>query len=89
METLCQSIMSEEETGETTMKCGICGREATSSLCKYHEEAREQVNSGYQKWVRAYGQIEMKDYLDKVKRNDHTGQWAKEIAEMVLEGLRE
>jgi len=71
------------------MKCEICGREGAFALCRYHEEAKQRVCSGYQQWVKAYGRMEWKDYLDKVKRNDHTGQWAKEIAEMMLEGFQE
>lgn len=87
METLCQSLMPKEEKGEAIMRCKICGRGATSTLCKYHEEAKRNVNSRYQHWVKAYGQMEWKDYLDKVKRNGHTGQWAKEVVEMMLGGI--
>ncbi len=88
METVYQPLVSKQETEESTVKCEICGRGATTTMCKYHEEAKQRINYGYQQWVKAYGRIGMKDYLDKVKRNDHTGQWAKEVAEMMLEGLR-
>jgi len=88
MEAVCQSCMSKEGQEEANMNCKICDREATSTLCRYHEEAKQRINSRYQLWVKAYGRMEWKDYLDKVKRNDRTGQWAKEIAEMMLEGLR-
>lgn len=67
------------------MKCTLCSREAVSDLCKYHERARQKIEAGYRLWTEAYGEVEWKDYLDKVKRNNQTGQWAKEIAEM-LEG---
>ncbi len=63
------------------MKCPLCGREAISDFCRYHEEARERVQQAYPLWVKAYGRIEWRDYLDNVKRNPQTGQWAKEIAE--------
>jgi len=36
--------------------------------------------------VKAYGNMEWKDFLDNVKRNPQTGQWAKEIAEVLKEG---
>jgi hypothetical protein len=67
------------------MKCKLCNREAVLDLCRYHEGAKQRVDAGYDLWVKAYGGMEWKDYLDKVKRNEQTGQWAKEIAEM-LEG---
>jgi len=63
------------------MKCRICGRETTADLCAYHHRAKEEVERAYALWVEAYGRIEWKDYLDNVKRNPQTGQWAKEIAE--------
>ena len=68
------------------MKCLICGREAVSDLCTYHTEARDKVKGAYPLWVKAYGRMEWKDYLDNVKRNVQTGQWAKEIAEF-LQGV--
>jgi hypothetical protein len=65
------------------MKCHICGREAVSDLCRYHAEAKEKVRAAYPLWVKAYGSIEWNDFLDNVKRNPQTGQWAKEIAELL------
>jgi len=54
-------------------------------LCRYHAEAKENVRAAYSLWVKAYGRIEWRDYLDNVKRNPQTGQWAKEIAEFLRE----
>lgn len=62
------------------MKCHLCEREAVSGLCPYHEAAKARVQSAYPLWVRAYGRMEWNEYLDNVKRNVQTGQWAKEIA---------
>lgn len=64
-----------------TTKCRICEREASSDLCPYHEEAMLKVRETYLLWVKAYGAMEWKDYLDNIKRNFQTGQWAREIAE--------
>jgi hypothetical protein len=64
----------------------LCDRETVSELCAYHEGAKRKVETGYRLWAEAYGGMKWKDYLDKVKRNEQTGRWAKEIAEM-LEGL--
>jgi len=65
------------------MKCPVCGRDTAHQLCAYHAEAKEGVEAAYPLWVRACGGIEWKDYLDTVKRNPQTGQWAKEIAEFL------
>jgi hypothetical protein len=78
--------MFREVGGDEDMKCMLCSRRAVSDLCTYHERAKRKVEAGYRVWINAYGKMEWKDYLDKVKRNEQTGQWAKEIAEM-MEGL--
>lgn len=65
------------------MKCPLCGREAVAEFCPYHAAAEEKVREGYPLWVKAYGRIEWKEYLDNVKRNAQTGQWAKEMAEFL------
>jgi hypothetical protein len=66
------------------MKCPVCGRGAEGELCAYHAEAREKLEAAYPRWVKAYGTIDRKEYLDNVKRNAQTGQWAKEIAEFLV-----
>ena len=68
------------------MKCLLCERVAVSDLCLYHQAAKEKVEVAYPLWMRAYGNIEWKDYLDSVKRNAQTGQWAREIAELLKGG---
>ena len=65
------------------MKCAICAREGVSGLCANHAAAKANVEACYPLWVKAYGRIEWKDYLDNVKRNVQTGQWAKETAEFL------
>jgi hypothetical protein len=83
MEALRQPHLSREEEA---VKCLLCGREAVSDLCVYHSEARDRVKEAYPLWVKAYGRMEWKVYLDNVKRNVQTGQWAKEITEF-LQGV--
>jgi hypothetical protein len=65
------------------MRCQVCTRETSTSLCDYHQGAKESVDAAYPLWVKAYGGIGWNDYLDNVKRNVQTGQWAKEIAEFL------
>lgn len=68
------------------MKCQLCEREAVSELCQYHQEAKERVEAAYPLWVEAYGEIEWNGFLDRVIYNEQTGQWAKEIAELLKRG---
>ena len=65
------------------MKCPLCEREADGEFCSYHGAARERVEAAYPLWVRAYGGVDWKDFLDSVKRNPQTGQWARETAEFL------
>ena len=65
------------------MKCPLCWREGAPDLCQYHLGAKERVEEGFQAWRRAYGGIDWKDYLDNIKRREQTGQWAKEIVELL------
>ncbi len=67
------------------MKCQICDREAPVDLCRYHRDAKTRLEAAYPLWVEAYGSLEWKAYLDRVITNSQTGQWAKEVAQM-LEG---
>lgn len=67
------------------MKCLLCSREATTEMCRYHQAAKEKLELTYSLWMRAYGSIGWKEYLDRVITNAQTGQWAKEVAEL-LEG---
>jgi hypothetical protein len=53
-------------------------------LCQYHEEARRVVESAYGAWLRAYGEMTWETYLDRVITNTQTGQWAKEVAELLV-----
>ncbi len=69
------------------MKCLLCGREAAADLCEYHQAARDRIESVYSLWAKAYGQIDRKTYLDRVITNTQTGQWAKEVARLLKDGL--
>ncbi len=68
------------------MKCLLCERDAVSDMCQYHQAAKERVKSTYRLWVEAYGTMEWKDYLHRVIHLKQTGQWAKEIAELLEHG---
>ena len=50
-------------------------------MCRRHAAAKKSLETAFPLWVRAYGDIGWQMYLDNVKRNVQTGQWAKEVAE--------
>lgn len=52
---------------------------ADAELCRYHLEAEEGVVSAYSYWKEAYGSLNWAEYLDRIKRDPRTGQWAKEV----------
>jgi len=62
------------------VKCELCERTAVGGLCEYHEEAKRRVEANFSRWKNAYGSLGWSEYLDKIKRNPETGQWAKEAA---------
>jgi len=77
-----QSSLSEQDEGNE-MSCVLCGRESSGDLCLFHQIAKESVEKAYRAWKEAYGDMGWEDYLDKIKHNIQTGQWAKEIAEFL------
>jgi hypothetical protein len=71
--------------------CLLCKRECapSSALCKYHLMAKRNIESAYKQWTDAYGAITWKEYLQKIWRNSETGQWAKEVAQLLAKENRE
>ena len=65
------------------MKCESCERQADGGLCRYHQEAKENLMAAFADWQRAYGSLDWAVYLDRIKRNPRTGQWAKEVADIL------
>ena len=65
--------------------CRLCKRECAKSsvLCKFHLIAKSNLESGYRVWAEAYGSITMKEYLQRIGRNKESGQWVKEVAELL------
>jgi hypothetical protein len=66
------------------VKCRLCERQAEDSLCLYHKEARRKVESAYHRWLEAYGAISRAEYLRRIVENSETGEWAADIAKMML-----
>jgi hypothetical protein len=65
--------------------CRLCSRECapSSTFCSYHLAAKKSVESAYRKWDEAYGGMTWKEYLRRIGQDAETGQWAKEVAELL------
>jgi hypothetical protein len=63
------------------MQCKLCRRETKKDgeLCRYHSAARDALKRAYGTWEEAYSGITWRDYLNRVKALDETGQWIKEV----------
>jgi hypothetical protein len=68
------------------MKCLVCGRGGEADMCRHHAEAKKKLLAAFPLWARAHEDMSWEKYLDNVKRNVQTGQWAKETAEFLHGG---
>jgi hypothetical protein len=67
------------------LQCVICNREAVEkNYCELHIKAYESVVEKFQEWKNASG-ISWKEYLSEIAKNPLTGEWAKEVAEHLIE----
>ena len=66
------------------MKCKICGKEAgETDFCLLHLKAYENIVKKYEFWRKAL-QISWKEYLSEIQQNSLTGEWAKEVANYLI-----
>jgi DNA topoisomerase-1 len=67
-------------------KCRIChiACAENSVYCEKHQLAYENLEKAYTEWKTALN-ISWTDYLKKILKIKGTGQWAKEVAENILE----
>lgn len=67
------------------MKCNVCDREAIEEgFCELHRKAYESIFKKYEVWKKAL-EISWKEYLREIAKNPLTGEWAKEVAEHLIE----
>jgi hypothetical protein len=81
LDALLQPPLLKE--GGKTLKCKICGKDATGSYCKHHMKAYRNIVNKYEIWRQTL-EISWKDYLRKLIENAYTGFWAKEVAKQLL-----
>jgi DNA topoisomerase-1 len=67
------------------MKCSLCDREALKDdFCRFHVKAYENVVNNYAQWKKAL-EVSWKEYLREIAVNPLAGQWAREIAQHLLQ----
>ncbi len=73
------------------MVCRLCKRECapSSDLCGYHLAAKRNLESGYTRWKEAFGGMAWREYLDRILQSAETGQWVREVAEMLSKETKE
>ena len=72
------------------MKCKACDREAAEGdFCPVHLKAYENIVETYDRWRKAL-KIAWREYLSEIEQNPLTGEWAKEVANYLIntEGTR-
>jgi len=66
------------------LKCKACDREAgEKDFCLLHLKAYENIMEKYDFWRNAQG-ISWKEYLSEIEQNSLTGEWAKEVANYLI-----
>ncbi|MBO3839649.1 MAG: hypothetical protein QXN75_01970 [Thermoproteota archaeon] len=69
-------------------RCVACNRVVEDSsktpFCSLHARAYENLISGYVDWRNAYGDLSPKEFLERVRGNEYSGRWIKEVAGAVL-----
>ena len=67
------------------MQCPICGRKADEQgYCKIHTKIRGIIIAKYYRWRKAM-EISWKEYLSEIAKNPLTGEWAREVAQHLIE----
>jgi len=67
--------------------CSICGRASSneSEFCRYHQEARDCLQSSYERWRKACG-VSWEEYIERLCQISETGLWVLEVAEQIRSG---
>jgi hypothetical protein len=66
------------------LNCKICHREAAKNgFCQMHLKAYENIVEKYDFWRKAL-KISWKEYLSEIEQNPLTGEWAKEVANYLV-----
>jgi len=67
------------------MECQLCERVAIRNepeLCQYHDLAYKNIQSNYEKWIRAYGKLSWSEYVEMLRESSEAGDWIKECCSL-------
>jgi hypothetical protein len=70
------------------MTCPVCNEEvefSDSEYCLAHQRALENVRQAFEKWIVAYGNLTLPDFLQRVQKAPGMGPKVKEVARFVFE----
>lgn len=67
-------------------RCLICHRPRMegSQLCRYHQQAHDRLMNAFVSW-RAALNVDWRGFLEEVLKLPELGEWAREVAENLLE----
>ena len=67
-------------------RCTICFRDISpdGKFCKYHKAVNIKLQSNFSKWVEAYNNLSLQNYLEHIIKLPESGIWVKEVAEYNL-----
>jgi hypothetical protein len=66
------------------LNCKICHRKPVKNgFCQMHLKAYENVVEKYDFWRKSL-KISWKEYLSEIEQNSLTGEWAKEVANYLI-----
>ena len=72
--------------GKQALKCKVCERVAQEKgYCQLHLRAYESLLDRFKVWQRACG-LPWMEYLGEIQKNSLTGEWAKEVAKLLIRG---
>jgi hypothetical protein len=66
------------------LNCRACDREvAERGFCLVHLKAYENIVEKYDVWRKAL-KVSWREYLSEIEQNSLTGEWAKEVANYII-----
>jgi hypothetical protein len=66
------------------VKCQVCHREAgKKGFCLLHLKAYERIVNEFGAWRKAL-KVSWLEYLSEIEKNSLTGEWAKEVANYLI-----
>ncbi len=69
-------------------RCAVCEKvieESGQEYCSSHEKALARIRGAYLTWLKAYGKLGFKEYLERVTRLPETGERAREAAKFLAQ----